>query len=109
MDIPSVLLRLMGAALLTGALVAFGVSERSATVSPALALVPVSQSPLNVSADVDWKMGAKGHIPMPEGAMAAHASTLVAMPDNQPDALMAFWFAGDRESPPRLGVQLALW
>ena len=107
MHIPSVLLRLMGAALLAGALVAFGVSERSTTVSPALALVPISQSPLEVSSDVDWKMGAKGHIPMPEGAMAAHASTLVAMPDNQPDALMAFWFAGDRESAPNVQIASA--
>jgi predicted neuraminidase len=107
MDIPSVLLRLVGAALFTGALIAFGISERSSPVASAFALAPRSQSSLEVTADGDWKFGAKGHIPMPQGAMAAHASALVAMPDNHPDALMAFWFAGDRESAPNVQIASA--
>ena len=107
MDRASVLLRLMGAALLSGALVAFGISERPPTGSPVSAVAPVAQNLLEDAADGDWKTGAKGHIPMPDGAMAAHASALVAMPDNQPDALMAFWFAGDRESAPNVQIASA--
>jgi predicted neuraminidase len=40
---------------------------------------------------------AQGVIPMPAGAVAAHASTLVVMPAPSPVELMAFWFAGSRE------------
>ncbi len=39
-----------------------------------------------------------GNIPMPVNTPAAHASTLLAMPSTHPSALMAFWFAGTRES-----------
>jgi predicted neuraminidase len=46
-----------------------------------------------------------GHIPMPADTPAAHASTLLAMPDDHPAAVMAFWFAGSRESGP--DVQIA--
>jgi predicted neuraminidase len=42
---------------------------------------------------------------MPPGAPAAHASSLLAMPAGHPCALMAFWFAGTRESAP--DVQIA--
>lgn len=107
MDIPSVLLRFFGATLLTGVLLAFSVTERSAPVPAAVALVPASQNPSDLASDADWVTGAKGHIPMPQGAMAAHASALVAMPDSHPDALMAFWFAGDRESAPNVQIASA--
>lgn len=40
----------------------------------------------------------KDYIPMPVNTPAAHASTLLAMPATHPAALMAFWFAGTRES-----------
>ncbi len=43
---------------------------------------------------------------MPPGVLAAHASTLVALPQSNPASLMAFWFAGDRESAPN--VQIAM-
>jgi hypothetical protein len=45
-----------------------------------------------------------GAIPMPEGAAAAHASNLLAMPAAHPAALTAFWFAGDRESAPNVQI-----
>lgn len=48
---------------------------------------------------------AHGDIPMPFGTPAAHASTLVAMPEAASAALTAFWFAGERESAP--DVQIA--
>lgn len=47
----------------------------------------------------------QGHIPMPADTAAAHASTLLAMPAGHPSALLAFWFAGSRESGP--DVQIA--
>ena len=52
-----------------------------------------------------WTPLDRGHIPMPPGARAAHASTLLAMPADHPAALTAFWFAGDRESA--ANVQIA--
>jgi predicted neuraminidase len=42
---------------------------------------------------------------MPANTPAAHASTLLALPSDQPSALLAFWFAGSRESGP--DVQIA--
>ena len=39
-----------------------------------------------------------GAIPMPDHTPAAHASTLLALPATHPAAVMAFWFAGQRES-----------
>ena len=53
-----------------------------------------------------WERVGQGHIPMPPGVPAAHASALVALPAAHPSALLAFWFAGDRESAPN--VQIAM-
>ena len=53
-----------------------------------------------------WERTGQGHIPMPQGVPAAHASALLAMPATHPSALLAFWFAGDRESAPN--VQIAM-
>ncbi len=47
----------------------------------------------------------RGHLPMPANTPSAHASSLLAMPPNHRCALMAFWFAGQRESAP--DVQIA--
>ena len=106
MDIPSVLLRFFGATLLTGVLLVFGF-ERSKPVPAAAALVSAPQNPSDIASNSGWVTGAKGHIPMPQGAMAAHASALLVMPDKHPDALMAFWFAGDRESAPNVQIASA--
>ncbi len=40
----------------------------------------------------------RGSIPMPVNTPAAHASSLLAMPAADPSTVMAFWFAGMRES-----------
>jgi hypothetical protein len=53
-----------------------------------------------------WERTGHGHIPMPQGVPTAHASALLALPVSQPSALLAFWFAGDRESAPN--VQIAM-
>jgi predicted neuraminidase len=48
---------------------------------------------------------AKGKIPMPVDTPAAHASSLVVMPPGGAAQMLAFWFAGQRESAP--DVQIA--
>ncbi len=53
-----------------------------------------------------WERVAKGHIPMPPGVPAAHASALLALPSHHCASMLAFWFAGDRESAPN--VQIAM-
>src|SRR5450830_315859 len=73
------------------------------------ALTPVAQAvwPLHgkmETANALLPMG-RGHIPMPADTPAAHASSLLAMPAANPSALLAFWFAGTRESAP--DVQIA--
>ena len=50
---------------------------------------------------------AQGHIPMPENTPAAHASSLLAMPVNGPQSVLAFWFAGTRESAPDIGIAVS--
>lgn len=53
-----------------------------------------------------WTLMDHGSLPIPDGALAAHASALVAMPAKDPRSVLAFWFAGDRESAPN--VQIAM-
>lgn len=60
--------------------------------------VPAAAGPLMLQA--------AGRIPMPAAAPAAHASTLLPLPADQPAALQAYWFAGTRESGP--DVQIAM-
>lgn len=50
---------------------------------------------------------AQGHVPMPANTPAAHASSLVAMPADSPAAMLAFWFAGQRESAPDVQIAYA--
>lgn len=49
-----------------------------------------------------WSPGSRSVLPMPEGVGAAHASSLLVLPPSHPDhartSMMAFWFAGTRES-----------
>jgi hypothetical protein len=47
---------------------------------------------------------AQGRIPMPEGARAAHASSLLVMPASSAAALTLFWFSGERESGPQVQI-----
>ncbi len=51
------------------------------------------------------RRAAGGTIPMPDNTPAAHASSLLALPASHAAAVMAFWFAGTRESAP--DVQIA--
>ena len=71
------------------------------------AVFPGSMATANTAAGMDpsrLKPVASGSIPMPAGALAAHASSLLPMPEGHPAALLAFWFAGDRESAPNVQI-----
>jgi len=48
--------------------------------------------------------GGAGLIPMPEGVPAAHASALTVLPSGE---LLAFWWAGSRESAPDVSLYVA--
>ena len=50
---------------------------------------------------------ASGHIPMPPNTPAAHASSLVSMSKDSPYSLLAFWFAGSKESAPDVGIAVS--
>ena len=47
---------------------------------------------------------AQGTIPMPVNTPAAHASSLLAMPSTSTAQMLAFWFAGERESAPNVQI-----
>ncbi len=51
----------------------------------------------------------RGLVPMPDGARAAHASSLLPMPAGHPAALTLFWFSGERESGPRVQIVASQW
>jgi predicted neuraminidase len=61
---------------------------------------PIAVWPLAVKLPAEGALTvtAKGRIPVPVDTLAAHASSLLAMPDTHPSVLLAFWFAGARES-----------
>ncbi len=75
--------------------------QRPAVPGPAEAVFPPGAQAL---AAATLQPVARGAIPMPEGAAAAHASNLLAMPAAHSAALTAFWFAGDRESAPNVQI-----
>ena len=87
--------RLLLAVLLGAALVALDTGRRAAPVPMAQAVLPAATAAVPGAAltRVD-----RGQIPMPVGTPAAHASSLLAMPAAYSSALIAFWFAGTRES-----------
>jgi predicted neuraminidase len=66
--------------------------------------LPVASGPAPALA-TPLRRAAGGTIPMPDNTPAAHASSLLALPAGHAAALMAFWFAGTRESAP--DVQIA--
>lgn len=63
---------------------------------PVASAVWHSTDPVSTGQTLVWQ--GSGHIPMPDHTPAAHASTLLALPATHPAAVMAFWFAGQRES-----------
>lgn len=107
------LLRAM-VALGLAAVLCWGDASRRSTPEPARArwtpeATSETQRTLTPAGDAPaghWERVGRGRIPTPPGALAAHASALVAMPPDNAAALLAFWFSGDRESAPN--VQIAM-
>jgi predicted neuraminidase len=86
--------RLLAAGLACAALMALELGQRTAVPPPAQAAWPKEVSATGAALTrLDG-----GRIPMPTGTPAAHASSLLALPPSNPATLMAFWFAGTRES-----------
>lgn len=67
---------------------------------PSMALPTAAPLP-DVSA---LRLAQQGQVPMPAGALAAHASSLLAMPADSPASLFVFWFSGERESGPQVQI-----
>ena len=91
--------RLLLGLLAAGGLLALDLARRPAPAVVPTATVATAPAP----AALVWQAG--GAIPMPANTPAAHASSLLALPATHAAALMAFWFAGTRESAP--DVQIA--
>ena len=98
------------AALVVFAALAWDLGQRSGRTSASAAGATAAVWPAGVALppnpDASFQRIAQGHVPMPEGTPAAHASSLVAMPSTSAASVLAFWFAGERESAP--DVQIAL-
>ncbi len=89
------------ALLVFGALLAVEATQHAAPpVSPRAVIPPAQNFPINAK----WVQTGQGRLPMPPGTPAAHASSLLVMPPGHRCALMAFWFAGSRESAPDVQV-----
>lgn len=91
----------LAALALCGSLVGLDLWQRPAQPPAPLATWPAS----SVAPGASPVLQAAGRIPMPVDAPAAHASTLLAMPEQHPAVVQAYWFAGSRESGP--DVQIA--
>ena len=93
-----------------GICIAIGVADWMQRSAQAISAAPAPAAVWPMGADAvqgeALRVLARGSIPMPEGTPAAHASTLLAMPADSPASLLAFWFAGQRESAP--DVQIAM-
>ncbi|MEJ7805975.1 MAG: sialidase family protein [Telluria sp.] len=83
------------------AIAAAGAAElRRWSVARSEAVSPAHIEPA-VKGDITLTKVAESVIPMPPGVPSAHASTLAALPG---DAMIAFWWAGSRESGPDVKV-----
>jgi predicted neuraminidase len=86
--------------LLAVALCDVGLRWQSVSGALSVAVVPDAAAPVHSCGD--FRVVREGLIPMPDGVPAAHASSLVALPQTHPwhaqKVLAAFWFAGTRES-----------
>lgn len=80
---------------------------RPAAPLPAQALTHVEEA--KAADPAQLRRVAGGPLPMPEGARAAHASSLLVMPPGDPAALTVFWFSGERESGPQVQIVASQW
>jgi len=56
-----------------------------------------------------WVLEAQGLVPQPPMTPSAHASNLIALPDNPQFSLAVFWFAGSKEAQPDVRIAMSLW
>jgi predicted neuraminidase len=87
--------RWLGGLLACVVLLVLDLAQRESQTSMAQALWP---RPADFCLALDLRLVAQGQIPMPAHTPAAHASSLLALPTAHPSAVLAFWFAGTRES-----------
>ncbi|MEI7538467.1 MAG: sialidase family protein [Comamonadaceae bacterium] len=87
--------RMVWAALILSLLFLLDRLPRAPLADQARAVWPASAA---LALDPSLTLKAAGRIPMPPDTPVAHASALLAMPASHPSALLAFWFAGLRES-----------
>lgn len=101
MNLKSVSWRLLCAVLAAGAVLGVELAQRPFAPPAALAIWPTVPASFSVDrlAPTD-----RGPIPMPADTAAAHASTLLAMPEGHAAALTVFWFSGERESGPKVQI-----
>lgn len=95
-------LRLLCGLLIGAALIGLEMTRRAGVTPLAQAVWPNLEK---AAAGHSLVPTGRGHIPMPANTPAAHASSLLALPAAHPAALVAFWFAGTRESA--VDVQIA--
>lgn len=88
-------IRLVCGLLICGTLIGLDVGRRSGVTPLAHAAWPTTGK---AAVDGPLVPSGHGHIPMPAHTPAAHASSLLAMPGAHSSVVMAFWFAGARES-----------
>ena len=95
-----------------GALVATGLLLTSSPMEVhRLAALPEAANGLTAStaAPIQLELEARGSIPQPLDAPAAHASNLLALPHDPEYALAACWFAGSKEAALDVGIAMSLW
>lgn len=93
-------LRWLGMLLLCLAVLAWDLAHRTSINTPAAAWSTApSFDPVQ-----ELKRVGQGQIPMPDNTPAAHASSLLAMPKTHASSVMAFWFAGSKESAPDIQI-----
>jgi predicted neuraminidase len=97
-------LRFAAGLLVAAALLGGELARRPVPIPSAQAVWPVGAKALD---ERPLQPAGRGQIPMPVNTPAAHASSLLALPAGHPAALMAFWFAGTRESAADVGIAAA--
>ena len=95
--------------LLVGVVVAVGMSASSPSPTVLGQDADLSDRHMPSNAYPALELEAQGMIPQPPDAPAAHASSLLALPNDPNHALAAFWFAGSREGDLDVRIVMSLW
>lgn len=101
--------RLISALVLVLVVCGLDAAWRPGAPAPAQALLPQARAGAQAVDGSGLQRVDGGRVPMPEGARAAHASSLLVMPADSPAALTLFWFSGERESGPQVQIVASQW